>query len=165
MSQLRIGQSAIARFVIASGILCFPALRSSEAISRCAPYKIGVKHSSAAEYKSLAALTEEFSFSIQNFKMNHQGDIHNLNIKVRYRYKVGIADNAYPDFLPIANDIQYFLKSYPNETAYWEIVNKKLTLVVLNKYPVLSNITIEMQVPPSRLIPYHRSSIVTRHRS
>ena len=97
--------------------------------------------------------------------MNHQSDINNLNIKVRYCYETGISDNKYPDFRLIAKDIQDFLENYPDEIGYWEIVNKKLTLMVLKKYPVLSSITSEIQVSPSRLVPYLRSSIATRHRS
>ncbi len=75
-------------------------------------------------------------FYIQDFKMNHQSDINNLNIKVRYCYETGISDSKYPDFRLIVKDIQDFLENYPDEVGYWEIVNKKSTLMVLKKYPV-----------------------------
>ncbi len=166
MSKFRICLSAIARFVVLSGILFFyTAFLYSEAMSCPSPNRISVKQSSASEYKSLESFTEEFSFLIQDFKMNHQSDINNLNIKVRYCYETGISDSKYPDFRLIVKDIQDFLENYPDEVGYWEIVNKKSTLMVLKKYPVLSNVTIEMQVSPSSLVPYLRSSIVTRHQS
>jgi hypothetical protein len=73
--------------------------------------------------------------------------------------------SQYPDFTDILKDIQGFLNNYPNETDYWEILNKKLTQRVLRKYPVLSSVTSEMQVSPSAMIPYTRSTIVTRYQS
>jgi hypothetical protein len=166
MSKFRVYPSAIARFVVLSGVLFFStAFLYSEAVSCPLPNGISVKQSSASENKSLDSLTEEFSFLIQDFKMNHQSDNNNLNIKVRFCYETGISDSKYPDFRVILKDIQDFLENYPDEVGYWEIVNKKLTLMVLKKYPVLISITSEIQVSPSSLVPFLRSSIVTRHQS
>lgn len=165
MSRLKICRSATARFVILPGILFSTAFLSSQAMSAPPAKKTSVKRPPAFSHKNLDSLAEEFSFSIQNFKMNHQSEIHNLNIKVRYRYEAGISDSQYPDFRSVAQDIQRFLEKYPDEVGYWEIVNKNLTRMVLKKYPVLSNITVEIQVPRSHSIPYSRSSIVTRRRS
>ncbi len=85
-------------------------------------------------------MTEEFSFVIQDFKMNHQSEVNNLNIKVRYRYENGIKESEYPDFRAILKDIEDFLNKYPNKVDYWEILNKKLTMMALKKYPMLSSI-------------------------
>ncbi len=76
-------------------------------------------------------LTEEFSFLIGDFKMNHQSEVNNLNIKVRLLYENNISDSKYPDFRAIAKDIEEFLNNYPNKIDYWEILNKKLTLLGL----------------------------------
>lgn len=166
MSKFRVYPSAIARFVVLSGVLFFyTTFLYSEAMSCPLPNGISVKQLSASEYKSLDSLTEEFSFLIQDFKMNHQSDNNNLNIKVRFCYEIGISDSKYPDFRLILKDIQDFLENYPDEVGYWEIVNKKLTLMILKKYPVLISITSEIQVSPSRLVPFLRSSIVTRQQS
>ena len=166
MSKFRVYLSAIARFVVLAGILFFyTALLNSEAMSCSLANATSVNQASASKYKNLDPLTEEFSFLIQDFKMNHQSQMNNLNIKVRYCYEIGISDNEYPDFRLIVKAIQDSLENYPDEVGYWEIVNKKLTLMVLKNYPVLSNVTIEIQVSPSRLAPYLRSSIVTRHQS
>ncbi len=110
-------------------------------------------------------LTEEFSFLIQDFKMNHQSEVNNLNIKVRVRYENGISESKYPDFRAILKDIEDFLDNYPNKVDYWEILNKKLTLLVLKKHPMIESITSEIQVSPSEKVGYLRSSIVTRSRS
>ena len=166
MNKFSVYLSGVARFMVLAGILFLcNAILYSKAMSCTLPNGIGVKQASAAKYKNPDSLIEEFSFLIQDFKMNHQGENNNLNIKVRYCYESGISDSEYPDFLSVAKDIQGFLTNYPNDGDYWEIVNKNLTQMVLEKYPVLSSITTEMQVSPSRLNSYTRSSIATRHQS
>lgn len=118
-----------------------------------------------SKYENAALLNEEFSFLIEDFKMNHQSVNNNLSIKVRYGYENGISNSKYPDFRTILKDIEYFLNNYPNKVDYWEILNKNLTLMVLKKYPMLSSVVSEIQVSPSELVPYLRSSIVTRYQT
>ena len=108
-------------------------------------------------------LMEEFSFLIRDFKVTHQGG-NTLNINVRYRYKANTLVSDYPDFRLIAKDIETFLTNYPNDTDYWEIVNKKITLLLLDKYSALASVTSEIEVSPTTTVPYLRSSIVTRTR-
>jgi hypothetical protein len=74
------------------------------------------KQAAISEYEDFDFLTEEFSFLIQVFKMNHQFEVNNLNIKVRLRYESGINESKYPDFRAIAKDIEEFLNNYPNKT-------------------------------------------------
>lgn len=123
------------------------------------------KQATISKYENFDSPTEDFFFLIQDFKMNHQSEVNNLNIKVRVRYENGISESRYPDFRAIAKDIEEFLNNYPNKTDYWEILNKKLTLMVLKKYPMLSSITSKIQVSPSQKVSYLRSSIVTRSQS
>ena len=136
-----------------------------DAIGYSSSKGIIAKQATISNNENFANLTEEFSFLIEDFKMNHQSAINNLNIKVRYSYESGISDSKYPDFRAILKDIEDFLNNYPNKVDYWEILNKNLTLLVLKKYPMLSSITSEIQVSPSHSVPYLRSSIVTRHQS
>jgi hypothetical protein len=110
-------------------------------------------------------LTEEFTFLIKDFKIDHQGENNNLNITIRYRYKARISNSEYPDFTVVANDIETLLANYPNKTDYWEILNKRITMLVLEKYPAIVEVTSEVQVSPSPKNHYTRSSIVTRDRS
>jgi hypothetical protein len=123
------------------------------------------KQATISERENVDFPTEEFSFLIEDLKMNHQSEVNNLNIKVRVRYENNISDGKYPDFRAIAKDIEAFLSNYPNKVDYWEILNKKLTFLVLRKYPMLSSITSEIQVSLSKEVSYLRSSIVTRSRS
>ncbi|PYS71991.1 MAG: hypothetical protein DMF69_08845 [Acidobacteria bacterium] len=110
------------------------------------------------------ALTEEFSFFIKDFKVHHQGEDNTLDLEVLFRYKPNISRSEYPDFRWIAKDIETLLKNYPNGDDYWELVNKRLTSLVLEKYPAVAKATITIQVSPSAGVPYTRSSIVTRER-
>ncbi len=109
-------------------------------------------------------LSEEFSFLIKDFKIDHQGETNTLNISISYRYVVNIANSDYPDFRWLAKDVETLLGNYPNKTDYWEIVNKQITSLLMKKYPALASVTCEMTVNPSRQVPYTRLSRVTRNR-
>jgi hypothetical protein len=121
---------------------------------------------SSLQKQSVAGvLVEEFSFSIKDFKTDHQGENNVLNISISYRYAANIANSDYPDFRSLAKDVDTLLTSYPNEDDYWEIVTKKITALLLKKYPTITSVTCELKVEPSRLVPYTRSSRTTRERS
>jgi hypothetical protein len=110
------------------------------------------------------SLTEEFSFQIKDFKMDHQTQTNNLNISISYRYIANIQKPDYPDFRWLAKDVETLLSNYPNKDDYWEIVNKQITSMLLNKYRGLTSVTCEIKVDPSTLLPYTRTSRVTRNR-
>ncbi len=104
---------------------------------------------------------EIFAFQVPNYAIQHQGGAI-LNLKVAYRLTPdAIAQNDYPDLIPIRKDIDNFLVNYPNEKDYWEIINKKLVKFTLNKYPQISSLKIEMSVFPTPNEPFTRASIVT----
>jgi len=111
------------------------------------------------------ALTEEFSFVIKDLGIHHQGEDNNLNLTILLRYKPNISKAQYPDFRWIAKDIETLLKNYPKGDDYWELVNKRLTSLVLEKYPSVTKVTITIDVSPSAGVPYFRSSKVTRERT
>jgi hypothetical protein len=110
-------------------------------------------------------MAEEFSFLIKDFKIDQQGETNNLNITVKFRYRLNIPDSEYPDFRAVAKDIETFLTNYPNKKDYWEILNKKITRLILDKYPPITKVTCQIEVSPSPLVPYMRSSSVTRERT
>jgi hypothetical protein len=111
------------------------------------------------------SLVEEFSFQIKDFKMDHQTQTNNLNISISYRYTTNIQKSQYPDFRWLAKDVETLLGNYPNKDDYWEIVNKQITTLLLNKYSAITSVTCELKVDPTSLIPYTRSSRVTRVRA
>src|SRR6476620_7519768 len=104
---------------------------------------------------------ENWAFNFKDYTIEHQG-LDTLNLKVGYGLKPGITPNEYPDFVPIYQSIDNFLVNYPNETDFWEIVNKNLTEKVLNENPVLTDVTIQLEVLPTNRLSYERSSTVTR---
>jgi hypothetical protein len=83
---------------------------------------------------------EEFCFLIEDFKIDHQSEINNLNIIVRYEYSQCINEADYPDFRRIARDIETLLATYPNKVDYWEVLNKRLTAMVLDKYRAIRSV-------------------------
>jgi hypothetical protein len=111
------------------------------------------------------SLVEEFCFLLKDFRMDHQGQANNLNIAISYRYAANITKADYPDFRWLAKDVETFLTSYPNEDDYWEIVNKQITALLLKKYKGIVAVTCEIRVDPSSVVPYTRSSRVTRERA
>ncbi len=119
----------------------------------------------ASSSRMAGSLVEEFSFLIKDFRMDHQGQANNLNLSISYRYAANITKADYPDFRWLAKDVETLLSSYPNEDDYWEIVNKQITALLLKKYPGIVSVTCEVKVDPSSVVPYTRSSRVTRERS
>ena len=111
------------------------------------------------------SLVEEFSFVLKDFRMDHQGQANNLNLTISYRYSADITKADYPDFRWLAKDVETFLTSYPNEDDYWEIVNKQITALLLQKYSGIVSVMCEIKVDPTNVVPYTRSSRVTRERS
>ena len=115
--------------------------------------------------RSSRSLVEEFSFVLKDFRMDHQAQANNLNISLSYRYAPNITKADYPDFRWLAKDVETFLTNYPNEDDYWEIVNKQITALLLKKYSGVAAVTCEIKVDPTGVVPYTRSSRVTRERS
>ena len=118
---------------------------------------------SSAAYSQ--STVEEFSFAIKDFKMDHQQQTNNLNITISYRYADNIQTPEYPDFRWLAKDVETLLANYPNKADYWELVNKRITLMLLNKYSGITSVTCDLKVDPTSLVPYTRSSRVTRDRT
>lgn len=110
-------------------------------------------------------LIEEFSFVLSDLKMVHQGDTNSLDIAISYRYVAGITKAQYPDFRWLAKDVENLLANYPNKDDYWEIVNKQITSWLLTKYPAITSVVCDLKVAPTQLVPYARSSRVTRTRT
>ncbi|MBW4570410.1 MAG: hypothetical protein KME31_21010 [Tolypothrix carrinoi HA7290-LM1] len=121
-------------------------------------------------------LDESWSFAFKNYPIEHQGNAV-IDLKVDYDYKDGIGKTdpfEYPEFTQIYNYIDKYLVNYPNETDFWEILNKNLVTDLLTKpiptafgfdynlADVLDSLTVKIDVQPgSSGVPYPRSSSVT----
>lgn len=147
------------RFMLAQSVCCSALLLVALGL----PVSVNAQQR-PAKARGADVVREEFSFTLKDFKVDHQAETNSLNVLVHFTYKTGIRESEYPNFIPMAKDVEQFLTNYPNENTYWEIVNKELTKLVLDKYTALSSITCEIEVAPSRRHPYTRASRVSRQR-
>jgi len=69
---------------------------------------------------------EWFGFRIPNYGLDHQGGaIVDLFVDLDFKDDVDKTDPyAYPEFVSVANFVKNYLTTYPNETDFWEILNK-----------------------------------------
>ena len=111
------------------------------------------------------AIVHEFGFHIAKFPLEHQEELHKLELDVRYHYADGLPVDQYPDFVPIEQDVRDFLTNYKPEDTFWEVVNDQLAAHLLKKYPALADITIELTVDATPRLPHDRHSRVTRSRA
>ncbi|MEA5496131.1 hypothetical protein VB834_05230 [Limnoraphis robusta Tam1] len=121
-------------------------------------------------------LDESWSFAFKDYAVEHQGQSV-IDLLVSYDYVEGIGENdpfEYPDFTQISNYVEGFLANYPNETDFWEILNKNLVTDLLTQpiptsfgfdyqlANVLDSLTVEIGIKPgSSDVFVPRSSIVT----
>ena len=104
----------------------------------------------------------DWSFAFENYPMNHQWMANTLDIAVRYKLKPTASSHNAPDFTTIFNQVNQFLTDHDSQDDYWEIVNRKLTDVILRENPTLDSVTIRLQVQPRPNIPFTCTTTVTR---
>ena len=119
---------------------------------------------------------ESWSFSFEDYAIEHQGEaVIDLTVSYDYVDGIGIEDPLeYPEFTQVYNFIDDYLVNYPNETDFWEILNKNLVDTLLttsiptefgteyNLSEVVDSLTVEIDVEPgSSGVDIPRSSIVT----
>jgi hypothetical protein len=93
------------------------------------------------------ALDESWSFALKDYVIEHQGQAV-IDLVASYDYVNGIGENnpfEYPDFTQISNYIQAFLVNYPNETDFWEILNKNLVAELLTE-PITTEFGFDYQL-------------------
>ncbi|HRE83592.1 MAG TPA: hypothetical protein PLN52_21280 [Opitutaceae bacterium] len=105
-------------------------------------------------------VTESFSLEIRGLPLDHQGP-QVVDVFLKLTYVEGIAPADYPDFEVIEREVKVFLAKYPNEKDYIEIVNKKLCLDLLKRYPVVTVVAIDVKTYPTMTVPYaHVSHVI-----
>ena len=125
---------------------------------------------------SIAVTQKSFSFKIDDYEIDHQGGaILDIGVNLDYRKTAGDKDpQDYLEFQQIINYIDNYLTTYPNETDYWEILNKNMsTSLMTENIPTIwgfdyqlsdavKNITVDIHVQPgSGDIAFSRSSKVS----
>ena len=119
---------------------------------------------------------ESWSFSFEDYAIEHQGQsVIDLTVSYDYVDGIGISDPfEYPEFIQVYNFIDDYLINYPNETDFWEILNKNLVDTLLtepiptkfgveyNLSEVVESLTVAIDVEPgSSGINIPRSTTVT----
>ena len=125
---------------------------------------------------TISIAQKAFSFKIDDYEVDHQGGaILDIDVNLNYRKKAGEKDpQDYLEFQQIINYIDNYLINYPNETDYWEVLNKNMsTSLMTDKIPTIwgsdyqlsksiKEITVDIHVQPgSGDVPYSRSSTVS----
>jgi len=125
---------------------------------------------------TITVTQKAFSFKIDDYKVDHQGGaILDIGVNLKYRKKAGDKDpQDYLEFQQIINYIDNYLTTYPNETDYWEVLNKNMsTSLMTDKIPTIwgfdyqlsksiKKITVDIHVQPgSGDVAYSRSSTVS----
>ena len=108
-------------------------------------------------------VAESFALEIVGLPLEHQGP-QVIDLNFRMTYVEGIAQKDIPDFEVIHREIKEFLTTYPNEKDYIEVVNKKLCLDVLKRYPVLGAVSVDIRIYPTMTVPYVQTSHCTASR-
>jgi hypothetical protein len=102
-------------------------------------------------------------FTIEKFPIDHQGP-QVIDLKVRLDYALDIGGKEYPDFEEVYKKLIEWMKTYPNETDYWEPFNRVLGAKLLEAYPKVTSVTLEIVVHPTYGIQYPHTSLVTSKR-
>jgi hypothetical protein len=105
-------------------------------------------------------LIEVWQFSSVNIPIHHQGR-EQANLSVQYRYKQGITNREYPDFVSIYDQIVNLLATYSHSKDSWEVVNWNLAAAILAENANLMNVTVKLEAAPTLERPYPYSTTVS----
>ncbi len=125
----------------------------------CIGLLVGIGTPSSWAYE----VEESLAFEIQKFPVDHQGP-QVIDVEAELVYKATIGEKDYPDFEEVREQFMSWMTNYPNETDYWEIFIKKLGLMILEAYPTVAAVTIEIKVYPTYSIQYAHTSRCTLKR-
>jgi hypothetical protein len=114
----------------------------------------------AGLYAAEPVAKEALSFLIEKVPVDHQGP-QVIDLGVTLDYAAGIGAKEYPDFEEVYKKMLAWMKTYPNETDYWEVFNKQLCKEVLAAYPMVKGVTLEIKVHPTYGIQYSHTSLCT----
>lgn len=110
----------------------------------------------------VTSIEKHWNFEIAHYRMQHHNGLQTLNITVDCTSDKA---NLAPSLLSIYSEISHFLRNYPNEDDYWEIINRELSETLLQDYPELSSVSIMIEVLPTERLPYTRASMINQSRN
>lgn len=108
------------------------------------------------------SIEKHWDLTMKNHMMQHHQGFQALNITVECTFD---QTNLTPKLFAMYGEIDQFLSRYPNETDYWEVINRELAKTILQYHSELSSVSITLEILPNERIPYNRASIVTQNRN
>jgi ABC-type nitrate/sulfonate/bicarbonate transport system substrate-binding protein len=136
-----------------------PAAKLGE-MSRWVDFSLAAEAADPARASAPTTTQDALTFAIEKLPLEHQGP-QVLDVQVRLDYMPGIGPKDYPDFEGVHRALIDWMKTYPNETDYWEPFNRTLALKLLAAYPTVAAVTLELKVHLTFGIQYAHSSLVT----
>lgn len=88
-------------------------------------------------------------------EIHHQQLWHPLSIRICYQTSDDALDPAF-----VKQCATRFLNNYPNEKDYWEIMNVNMASCLVQSYPTIRTLEIEIEVSPDAWVPFHRRSLL-----
>jgi hypothetical protein len=157
MNPLKSRAIALCAFTIGFSLICSLPIVSQVS----AEISEGVAIAAISEPQQSAVAMQNWSFSVKGYAVEHQHMANTVNIAVKYSLKENQTAFKATNFTPLLNRITQFFAEYPNEDDYWEVVNRRLTEMILQEQPEMRSLTISLEVLPRATIPYTSISTVT----
>lgn len=108
---------------------------------------------------------DTLSFEILKLPLDHQGP-QVIDLRAAFLFEESIGPKQFPDFEVIYAEIQTWLAAYPHKSDYWEVLNRALCRYLLESYPMVREVAVDMVVAPTYGIQYpHTSRCVMRRRA
>jgi hypothetical protein len=102
-------------------------------------------------------LIQKWKFISFDNPVHHWGR-ETVKASVEYTYRSEIADQDYPDFVPIQQQLTEQLETHAKESESWEDINRHLATMILAEHSTLTDITVELQAMPTSTHPYTYST-------
>ena len=89
-------------------------------------------------------IEESWHFNFRSSSMEN-AEKNPAHINVNYTYKPHAFSHQYPDFIPIYQQIEYFLANQTYARESWLLIDRKLTQMLLQENPQISSLSLELE--------------------
>ena len=110
--------------------------------------------------KADAAPAEEISytFDIGSVPVSRSDDkVAVVDVSATLLYTAGVASSDYPDIRPIVDDINKFVRTYPEKKAYFEVLAKEASARILASQPAVAAVVVILTIHTDETRSYKRS--------
>lgn len=118
----------------------------------------------ASVHAGNVALNEFYNVEVKKFHVFLDNAEHDIDIDITWNFPINPTPEDYIDSNLVVNTAKTFLKEYPNKSDFWEVINHKLVKMMIDKFPRIKSISIKLDVPATKLDPYHHYTLVEASR-